>query len=338
MSTDRILQQLDRLYRLVEQHNSILLTDLETDLPHHENTISNLRQQFEAHIGFLLLNLESYKLFSNLSPALFNNTLHTSSSRHTSCPALLQSLQDITTVENDLKRPLAHFEDFLDHVTDHFNNYESLRSFNRRVSNITKVQTFKESIKRWPQFDTTLIATWEIDNNNVLTRSFAHFTDYLINQYGNLPTDVKPRGGNAYNVWQSGKGKGKPKGKGKAKENPTKGKTADWVASSIIGTPKISRHTNANAPSTTVANVPSSKHGGHTATDCHQREPTSPRHPRPTSLLHYFRGCPNLYLLNLRVPNTMSSPSTAGQPISLCDNEIPTYYYTIPRTPTQPLS
>jgi hypothetical protein len=26
---------------------------------------------------------------------------------------------------------------------------------------------------------------------------------------------VKPRGGNAYNVWQSGKGKGKPKGKGK---------------------------------------------------------------------------------------------------------------------------
>jgi len=28
------------------------------------------------------------------------------------------TLQDITTVENDLKRPLAHFEDFLDHVTD----------------------------------------------------------------------------------------------------------------------------------------------------------------------------------------------------------------------------
>ncbi len=48
---------------------------------------------------------------------------------------------------------------------------------------------------------------------------------------------------------------------------------------------------------------------------------------------------------NLRVPNTESSPSTllpsrlhptAGQPISLCDNEIPIYYYTIPRTPTQP--
>ena len=44
------------------------------------------------------------------------------------------TLQDITTVENDLKCPLAHFEDFLDHVTDHINNYESLRSFNQPVS------------------------------------------------------------------------------------------------------------------------------------------------------------------------------------------------------------
>jgi hypothetical protein len=55
------------------------------------------------------------------------------------------TLQDITTVDNDLKHPLAHFEDFLDHVTDHINNYESLRSFNQPVSDITKIQTFKES-------------------------------------------------------------------------------------------------------------------------------------------------------------------------------------------------
>ncbi len=120
-------------------------------------------------------------------------------------------------MDYDLKRPLAHFEDFLDHVTDHMNNYESLRSFNQPVSNITKIQTFKESIKQWPQFD-TLITTWEIDNNNVLVRDFAQFTDYRVNQYGNLPTDVQPRGGNAYNVRQSGKPKGKgkdEKGKGK---------------------------------------------------------------------------------------------------------------------------
>jgi hypothetical protein len=136
------------------------------------------------------------------------------------------TLQDITTVDNDLKRPLAHFEDFLDHVTDHMNKYESLRSFNQPVSNITKIETFKESIKRWPQFD-TLIATWEIDNNNALVRDFAQFSDYFVNQYGNLPTDVKPRGGNAYNVRQSGKPKGKGKGKGekgKGKHGKGKGK------------------------------------------------------------------------------------------------------------------
>ena len=129
------------------------------------------------------------------------------------------TLQDITTVETDLKRPLNNFEDFLDHVTDHINHYESLRSFNQQVSNITKIQTFKESIKRWPQFD-SLIDAWELSNNNVLTRDFSSFTDYLISQYGNLPTDAKPRGGNAFNANKGKKGKGKGKGhKGKDKQN-----------------------------------------------------------------------------------------------------------------------
>jgi hypothetical protein len=39
--------------QLAEQH-TVLLTDLELDLPQHETTISALRQQFEAHISFLL--------------------------------------------------------------------------------------------------------------------------------------------------------------------------------------------------------------------------------------------------------------------------------------------
>jgi hypothetical protein len=44
---------------IVEHHNH-LLTDLETNLPQHESTIAVLRQQFEAHISFLLVNLKSY--------------------------------------------------------------------------------------------------------------------------------------------------------------------------------------------------------------------------------------------------------------------------------------
>jgi hypothetical protein len=42
------------------EHHTVLLTDLEVGLPQHETTISALRQQFEAHIRFLRINLESY--------------------------------------------------------------------------------------------------------------------------------------------------------------------------------------------------------------------------------------------------------------------------------------
>ena len=59
MSTERILQRVERLSYLIGQHSG-LLTHLETELPHHDDTIAALRQQFEAHIGFLLVNLESY--------------------------------------------------------------------------------------------------------------------------------------------------------------------------------------------------------------------------------------------------------------------------------------
>jgi hypothetical protein len=94
------------------------------------------------------------------------------------------------------------------------------------VSNITKIQTFKESIKRWPQFD-FLIETWEFTNINVLTRNFSLFTDYLISQYGNLPTDAKPRGGNAFNANKGKKGNGKGKGhKGKGKQDKGKSRGA----------------------------------------------------------------------------------------------------------------
>jgi hypothetical protein len=55
------------------------------------------------------------------------------------------TLQDITTVETDLKRPLNNFDDFLDHVTDRINHYEFLRSFNQQVSNITKSKLSRNS-------------------------------------------------------------------------------------------------------------------------------------------------------------------------------------------------
>jgi hypothetical protein len=166
------------------------------------------------------------------------------------------TLQDITTVETDLKRPLNNFEDFLDHVTDHINHYESLRSFNQQVSNITKIQTFKESIKRWPQFD-SLIDAWGLSNNNVLTRDFSSFTDYLISQYGNLPTDAKPRGGHAFNANKGKKGKGKGKGhKGKDKQNKGKSRGAGrYVYWDTDDVPQAKRPRHERQASSAVSNT-----------------------------------------------------------------------------------
>jgi hypothetical protein len=102
------------------------------------------------------------------------------------------TLQDILTVNADLLRPLLNFEDFPDHITEHINHYESLASFNQPCANISKIQTFQTSIQRWPQFD-SVIASWEEQNPNVLTRDFLDFTTYLLTRYYNLPQDVTPR-------------------------------------------------------------------------------------------------------------------------------------------------
>ena len=87
------------------------------------------------------------------------------------------TLQDILTVQSDLQRPLQNFEDFPDHITEHINHYESLQSFNQPCANISKIQTFRESIQRWPQFD-SVISAWEEQHPNVLTRGFSDFTTY----------------------------------------------------------------------------------------------------------------------------------------------------------------
>jgi hypothetical protein len=63
-----------------------------------------------------------------------------------------------------------------------------------------------------------------MDNNNILTRDLNSFVDYLVSQYGNLPTDTKPRGGHAYNIQKRKWGKGKYKGKGKGKHGKGKGR------------------------------------------------------------------------------------------------------------------
>ena len=156
------------------------------------------------------INLATPSGIAALSAAQLVGLVHTLFSTPT--------LQDILTVQSDLQRPLQNFEDFPDHITEHINHYEALQSFHQPCANISKIQTFRESIQRWSQFD-SVIAAWEEQHPNVLTRDFVDFTTYLLTRYYNLPQDVKPRGGNAY---FTRKGKGK-KGKGRGKGHKGRG-------------------------------------------------------------------------------------------------------------------
>ncbi len=90
------------------------------------------------------------------------------------------TLQDTLTVQPDLQRTLQSFEDFPNHITEHMNHHESLQSFNQPCANISKIlQAFRDSIQRWPHFD-SVIASWEEQHSNVLTRDFSGFTTYLL--------------------------------------------------------------------------------------------------------------------------------------------------------------
>ncbi len=237
------------------------------------------------------------------------------------------TLQDITTVEADLKRPLTNFEDFLDHVTDHINNYESLRSFNQQVANITKMQTFKDTLQRWPQFD-PIISTWEMDNNNTLTRNFTSFTDYLVSQYGNLPTDVKPRGGNAYNILRKGK-KGKRKGNGdkdKGKQSKGKGRGGGrfvyWDEDDVLS-PKRQRITHlANSAATelnedTMGSTPDDSVSVRSHHYGHQRRPRT-KYMAPTAQRLSSGARPILNRTSITIVTTMDGIVHTSGPHACC--------------------
>ena len=107
MSAERISSQVARLFVLVDQHTT-LLTNTSTDLPQHETTIALLRQQFEAHIGFLLVNLESYTaLQASITTTITQNPADIIADAFPVPPPLLQFL----------RKPLKLLVDTLDQET-----------------------------------------------------------------------------------------------------------------------------------------------------------------------------------------------------------------------------
>jgi hypothetical protein len=107
---------------------------------------------------------------------------------------------------------LIHFLDFRDFCSNVHFNYEFLTSAGHTIPELTRIDSFMRSIEPFTQFD-SYVTTWTTANA-LGTRTLASLNKFLLDQYGDMPTESAPRGGNAFYV---GKQKGK-KGKGKSKD------------------------------------------------------------------------------------------------------------------------
>jgi hypothetical protein len=135
-------------------------------------------------------------------------------------------------------------------------NYEFLTSCGHNIPELTRIENFLASIQAWPQFD-SYITTWRTDTA-LNQRTFASLQQYFLDQYGDMPGETAPRGGNAFHV----KGKGKIKGKGKGKGKTDKGKgrggqgqkrTHDGNPVSTSSEPSLSSFANSASNSSTRA-------------------------------------------------------------------------------------
>jgi hypothetical protein len=125
---------------------------------------------------------------------------------------------EIDATQSAIMAPLVLFANFRDFCSSMTQNCEFLTNCGHNIPELTRIDNFISSIQAWPQFD-SYITTWRTDTAlNLCT--LASLQQYLLNQYGDMPGETAPRGGNAFHA----KGKGKPKGKGKGKGKPDKGK------------------------------------------------------------------------------------------------------------------
>ncbi len=76
------------------------------------------------------------------------------------------------------------------------------------------LDSFIHSIQPFTQFDPYPYLTTWTTANALGTRTLTSLTNFLTKQYGDMPTENAPRGGNAFSIGK-GKGKGKDKGKGR---------------------------------------------------------------------------------------------------------------------------
>jgi hypothetical protein len=116
---------------------------------------------------------------------------------------------------------LAHFLDLRNFCSNIHLNYEFLTAAGHAIPELTRIDSFTPSIEAFTQFDSYLTA-WTTANA-LGSRTPTSLTKFLLDQYGDMPTENAPRGGNAFHVGKGKDSKGN-KGKGGKGKDPNKGK------------------------------------------------------------------------------------------------------------------
>jgi hypothetical protein len=124
--------------------------------------------------------------------------------------------QEIDATQALISAPLAHFLDFCNFCSNIHLNYELLIATGHAILELTRIDSFTRSIEPFTQFDSYL-TTWTT-SNALGSRTLGSLTKFLLEQYGDMPTEHAPRGGDAFYVGKYGKGKNMGKGKGKGKD------------------------------------------------------------------------------------------------------------------------
>jgi hypothetical protein len=115
--------------------------------------------------------------------------------------------QEIDATQALISAPLVYFLHFRDFCSNIHLKYEFLTAAGHAIPEHTRIDSFTRSIKSFTQFDSYL-TTWTT-SNALGSRTLGSLTKFLLDQYGDMPTENAPRGGNAFYVGKYGKGKGK---------------------------------------------------------------------------------------------------------------------------------
>jgi hypothetical protein len=138
---------------------------------------------------------------------------------------------EISATETAIAAPLSQFNQFRDFCSNTIRNYEFLQTAGHNVPELTRIDVFVASLSTWPQFESH-ISFWKT-TTAFDQRTLQSLVTHLLSQYGDMPPESQPRGGNAFQFQRGHKGKGKGKHKGKKGKGRGQGTKRSYDEDSI---------------------------------------------------------------------------------------------------------